>query len=100
QCNSLIAARAFLMEGDYLMLSSMHQIHYDVRAGLLAALPHPGGVVTRSIGLTMRRNWQATPAQSRLLEVLREVSSRELDLRRARRRLPAVSAPHLPQNEY
>lgn len=84
QCNSLIAARAFLMEGDYLMLSSMHQIHYDVRAGLLAALPHPGGVVTRSIGLTMRRNWQATPAQSRLLEVLREVSSRELDLRRAR----------------
>ena len=77
QCNSLIAARAFLLEGDYLMLSSTHQIHYDVRAGLLAALPHPGGVVTRSIGLTMRRNWQSTPAQSRLLDVLREVSSRD-----------------------
>lgn len=77
QCNSLIAARAFLMEGDYLMLSSAHQIHYEVRAGLLVALPHPGGRVTRSIGLTMRRNWQSTPAQSRLLEVLREVSRRD-----------------------
>ncbi len=77
QCNSLIAARAFLMEGDYLMLSSTHQIHYDVRAGLLAALPHPGGRVTRSIGLTMRQDWQSTPAQARLLDVLREVSRRD-----------------------
>lgn len=77
QCNSLIAARAFLMEGDYLMLSSTHQIHYEVRAGLLVALPHPGGRVTRAIGLTMRRNWQATPAQARLLEVLRELSCRD-----------------------
>jgi hypothetical protein len=65
------------MEGDYLMLSSAHQIHYEVRAGLLVALPHPGGRVTRSIGLTMRRNWQSTPAQSRLLDVLREVSRRD-----------------------
>lgn len=77
QCNSLIAARAFLLEGDYLMLSSAHQIHYEVRAGLLVSLPHPGGRVTRSIGLTTRLNWQATPAQSRLLDLLREVSRRD-----------------------
>lgn len=77
QCNSLIAARAFLLEGDYLMLSSAHQIHYEVRAGLLVALPHPGGKVTRSIGLTMRRNWQSTPVQSRLIDLLRDVSARE-----------------------
>lgn len=78
QCNSLIAARAFLMEGDYLMLSSAHQIHYEVQAGLLLALPHPGGRVMRSIGLTMRRNWQSTQVQSRLLELLRELSLRSL----------------------
>jgi LysR family transcriptional regulator, regulator for genes of the gallate degradation pathway len=77
QCNSLIAARAFLLEGDYLMLSSEHQIHYDVRAGLLVTLPHPGGRVMRAIGLTMRRNWQSTRIQSRLLELLREISKRE-----------------------
>jgi DNA-binding transcriptional LysR family regulator len=77
QCNSLIAARAFLLEGDYLMLSSEHQIHYDVRAGLLVALPHPGGRVMRAIGLTMRRNWHATRVQARLLDLLRELSRQE-----------------------
>jgi LysR family transcriptional regulator, regulator for genes of the gallate degradation pathway len=77
QCNSLIAARAFLLESDYLMLSSAHQIHYEVRAGLLVALPHPDGRVMRSIGLTMRRNWQPTAVQSRLLELLRAVSARD-----------------------
>jgi DNA-binding transcriptional LysR family regulator len=77
QCNSLIAARAFLLEGDYLMLSSDHQIHYDVRAGLLTALPHPGGRVMRSIGLTMRKNWQSTRVQSRLLDLLREMSQQD-----------------------
>ena len=76
QCNSLIAARAFLLEDDYLMLSSAHQIHYEVRAGLLVALPHPDGRVMRSIGLTMRRNWQPTAVQSRLLDLLREFSTR------------------------
>jgi len=74
QCNSLIAARAFLLEGDYLMLSSAHQIHYELQASLLVALAHPEGRVVRSIGLTMRRNWHSTQVQSRLLELLRQVS--------------------------
>jgi len=76
QCNSLIAARAFLLEGDYLMLSSEQQIYYELRAGLLVALPHPRGRVMRSIGLTMRRNWQPTRAQDRLIELLRERARR------------------------
>jgi DNA-binding transcriptional LysR family regulator len=75
QCNSLVAARAFLLEGDYLMLSSAHQIHYELQAGLLVALTHPRGRVVRSIGLTMRRNWHSTEVQSRLLQLLREMSS-------------------------
>ena len=40
-CNSLAAARALLIESDRLMLLSAHQIHYDIEAGLLCALPHP-----------------------------------------------------------
>lgn len=72
QCNSLIAARAFLLESDCMMLSSVHQIHYELRAGMLVALPHPQGRVVRSIGLTMRRNWQPTRAQMRLLDLIRE----------------------------
>jgi LysR family transcriptional regulator, regulator for genes of the gallate degradation pathway len=74
QCNSLGAARAFLLESDRLMLLSAHQIHYDMAAGLLVALPHPSGNVTRPIGLTLRRDWHPTNAQQRLLDVLRRVA--------------------------
>ena len=71
ECNSLAAARAFLLESDRLMLLSAHQIHYEMLAGLLVALPHPAGNVVRPIGLTMRRNWRPTSTQQRLLDILR-----------------------------
>lgn len=74
ECNSLAAARAFLLESDRLMLLSAHQIHYEMAAGLLVALPHPSGHVMRPIGLTLRRNWRPTPVQERLLAVLRRVA--------------------------
>jgi LysR family transcriptional regulator, regulator for genes of the gallate degradation pathway len=83
ECNSLIAARAFLLESDRMMLLSAHQIHYELNAGMLASLPHAAGEVTRPIGLTMRRDWRPTRAQTRLLELVREGShrlSRELRL--------------------
>ena len=72
ECNSLIAARAFLLESDRMMLSSVHQIHYELKAGMLVALPHPAGKVTRRIGLTVRADWRPTQTQSRLLELLRQ----------------------------
>lgn len=74
ECNSLAATRAFLLESDRLTLLSAHQIHYDLRAGSLVALPHPSGDVTRPIGLTLRRNWRPTILQEELLTVLRRVA--------------------------
>jgi DNA-binding transcriptional LysR family regulator len=74
ECNSLGAARAFLLESDRLMLLSAHQIHYEMQAGLLVALPHPAGDVVRPIGLTFRRDWRPTAVQERLLDVLRRVA--------------------------
>lgn len=71
ECNSLVAARSLLLESDRLMLLSVHQIHYDLQAGLLAALPHPMGQVTRAIALTVRAGWRPTAAQARLLEMVR-----------------------------
>ena len=71
ECNSLAAARAFLLESDRVMLLSAHQIHYEMQAGLLVALPHPAGNVVRPIGLTLRRDWRPTSTQQRLLEILR-----------------------------
>ena len=74
ECNSLAAARAFLLESDRLMLLSAHQIHYEMLAGSLVALPHPSGDVVRPIGLTLRREWRPTSVQERLLEILRRVA--------------------------
>ena len=74
ECNSLIAARALLMESDHLMLSSMNQVYYELQAGMLVALPHPAGKIVRGIGLTVRRDWRPTQAQARLLHILRENS--------------------------
>lgn len=72
ECNSLVAARSLLLESDRVMLLSVHQIHYDLEAGLLAALAHPQGRVTRAIALTTRTHWRPTQAQERLLTLLRE----------------------------
>jgi DNA-binding transcriptional LysR family regulator len=72
ECNSLVAARALLLESDRVMLLSEHQIHYERRAGMLVALPHPAGRVVRPIGLTRRSDWRPTAAQQRLLQLLRQ----------------------------
>lgn len=74
ECNSVAAARAFLLESDRLMLLSAHQIHYEMLAGSLVALPHPSGKVVRRIGLTLRRKWRPTSAQEQLLDILRRVA--------------------------
>jgi DNA-binding transcriptional LysR family regulator len=71
ECNSLLAARALLLESDRLMLLSAQQIWYEQRAGLLVARPHPRGRVIRRIGVTQRRDWRPTAAQGKLLEILR-----------------------------
>jgi len=71
ECNSLDAARSLLLESDRVMLLSVHQIHYDLKAGLLAALPHPLGRVMRTIALTVRDGWKPTKVQQQLLTLLR-----------------------------
>ncbi|MGH8236187.1 MAG: LysR substrate-binding domain-containing protein, partial [Steroidobacteraceae bacterium] len=76
ECNSLIAARALLLESDRIMLLSAHQIHYELEAGLLVALPHPAGDVERPIGLTMRHDWHPTDSQRALLDIVRRCSAK------------------------
>jgi DNA-binding transcriptional LysR family regulator len=71
ECNSLVAARAMLLASDRIMLLSAHQVQQELAAGQLALLPHPLGMATRAIGLTLRRGWVPTPAQRDLLDALR-----------------------------
>ncbi|MBL8271387.1 LysR substrate-binding domain-containing protein, partial [Steroidobacter sp.] len=75
ECNSLGAARAFLVAGDHMMLSSTNQIHYELEAGMLVCLPHPAGKVVRSIGITVRDDWRPTQTQARLLTIVRETAN-------------------------
>ena len=72
ECNSLVAARGMLLGSDRIMLLSAHQVHHELASGQLATLAHPFGAVTRTIGLTLRRDWQPTTAQSALLDRLRQ----------------------------
>jgi DNA-binding transcriptional LysR family regulator len=71
ECNSMVAARELLLGSDRVTLLSARQMSREIAAGLLVALPHPHGRVTRPIGLTMRRSWQPTAAQEALIEALR-----------------------------
>ena len=80
ECNSLIAARAILVESDRVMLLSAHQIHYELASGELAVCNHPLGPVVRAIGLTMRADWRPTPVQAQLVAAIRE-SARRLSQR-------------------
>ncbi len=75
ECNSLVAARSMLLASDRVMLLSAHQIHHELATGQLLALPHPFGAVTRSIGLTVRRDWRPTQVQAQLVEGLRRHAS-------------------------
>jgi DNA-binding transcriptional LysR family regulator len=71
ECNSLVAARSMLVASDRVMLLSEHQIHHELETRQLVALPHPFGAVTRSIGLTVRRDWRPTEVQAQLVDGLR-----------------------------
>jgi LysR family transcriptional regulator, regulator for genes of the gallate degradation pathway len=55
ECNSLSTARAFLLASNRMMLLSAHQIHHELKTGLLATIAHPAGRIVRPIGLTLRR---------------------------------------------
>jgi len=84
ECSSLVAARSMLLASDRVMLLSEHQIQHELATGQLVALPHPFGAVTRSIGLTVRRDWRPTPVQAQLVEGLRR-HARAASSRQARR---------------
>jgi DNA-binding transcriptional LysR family regulator len=71
ECNSLAAARALLLHSDRLMLLSAHQVEHELAAGELTVFPHPFGKVTRTIGLTLRRDWLPTPVQADLVAAIR-----------------------------
>ncbi|TXS90320.1 LysR family transcriptional regulator [Parahaliea maris] len=74
ECSSLVAIRGLLLESDRAALLPAKQVALDVEAGILAVSPFALKGTTRDIGLTLRRDWQPTRAQDRLLNLLRRLS--------------------------
>lgn len=73
EASSLIVVRGLLMESDRLTLLSAHQVEPELRHGMLEVIRFEVRQSPRSIGTTVRRDWQPTATQALFLELLREV---------------------------
>jgi LysR family transcriptional regulator, regulator for genes of the gallate degradation pathway len=62
ETSSLALLRGLLLESDRLTVLSRHQISFEARAGLLAALPFELRGTRRPFGVTCRRNGVLSPA--------------------------------------
>ena len=60
ECSSLIATRGLLLQSDRAALLSPLQVREDVRAGELAVLIDEIPGSSRTIGITMRKDWKPT----------------------------------------
>ncbi|WP_242149861.1 LysR substrate-binding domain-containing protein [Sphingomonas sp. BAUL-RG-20F-R05-02] len=73
-CGSVMVIRGILAESDFLTLLSPEQIALEVDSGVLAAIGPEPALSGRTIGVTTRRDWRPTRAQSRFLEALDQVA--------------------------
>lgn len=74
ECGSLVATRGLLLQSDRATLLSPLQIRKDVAAGELAILIEAIPASSRSIGMTVRDNWEPTMVQSEFTRIVRELS--------------------------
>lgn len=72
ECGSAMTIRQLLLSSDHLTLLSTDQVALEIDAGWLANLGYAPGKLSRSIGVTVRRDWRPTPVQAEFLKQLRE----------------------------
>ena len=73
ECGSVLTIRELLLETDMLSLLSPDQLRVEIEAGLIETSPPPSEV-SRTIGITTRRDWRPTAAQRSMQLVLREIA--------------------------
>ncbi|MDW6005246.1 LysR family transcriptional regulator [Vibrio mangrovi] len=74
ETTSQILIRELLLGSDRLTLISSHQIERERSLGLLRIFPYELNHTRRPIGITVRKNWQPTPAQQSFLTLLRQAA--------------------------
>ena len=70
ECGSVMVIRGILLDTDLLTLLSPDQVAMEIETGQLAVICTPLSGTVRTIGTTVRANWQPTAAQARLLALL------------------------------
>ncbi len=80
ECGSVITIRQLLMQSDFLTLLSPDQVAVELQAGWLAVVrAAPPGIV-RTIGITTRKGWRATPLQQVFLDEVEHAAPRSQNL--------------------
>jgi DNA-binding transcriptional LysR family regulator len=72
QSGSLILMREILNQTDYLGFVSGGQARAEISRGLVRAIDYDLSETRRPIGLTTRKDWLPTHAQSRFLDIVRQ----------------------------
>ena len=75
ECGSVMVIRGVLADSDLLTLLSRDQVAMEIANGVLEPIGPPLPGATRVIGLTTREGWRPTPAQARLLALLRQAAA-------------------------
>jgi DNA-binding transcriptional LysR family regulator len=74
ECSSLIATRGILRQSDRAALLSPLQVREDVESGQLALLIGSIPDSSRSIGMTVRDNWEPTMIQAAFADIVRKLA--------------------------
>lgn len=73
ECGSVLTLREILLNTDSLTLLSPDQLRVEIDAGLLRS-SSPRNTVSRTIGITTRRDWHPTRQQRSFVETLRQLA--------------------------
>lgn len=73
ECGSVLTIRELLLETDMLTLLSPDQLRVEIDAGLLVPRETPTPV-SRTIGITTRRDWHPTTAQREMMDTLHRMA--------------------------
>lgn len=76
ECSSLVATRALLQDSDRAALLSPSQIRNDIATMQLAILGDPLPETSRSIGLTVRADWEPTLVQAEFTKIIHSKAHR------------------------
>ncbi|SFR18555.1 LysR family transcriptional regulator [Poseidonocella sedimentorum] len=74
ECGSILFMRELLHAGEFIGCISETQAEAEIAKGMLARLDVAGDWPGRAIGLTVRKDWEPTPEQALLLDLLRNAA--------------------------